>query len=85
MYLKLRHENVLYFYARGLQLPKSSSYRLTRSNKKVGKCYLSRLNFRTKIRILQSVNLLDYNCLTSIFFKPNVSLHPGSAPAQLEF
>ena len=55
------------------------------------KCYLWRLNFRTKSWVSQSVNLLDYNCLITIFFKCNVSftfsrkqlltsLHPGSAP-----
>ena len=37
-----------------------------------------RLNFRTKSLILQSVNLLDYNCLTPIFFKTNLSCFEGS-------
>ena len=51
---------------------------LAGTNKKVGKCYLWGLNFRTKIRILQSVNLLHYNCLTSVFFKSNVTRFEGS-------
>ena len=76
--LKLRQNSILYFYFRGLRLPKSSSCRLARTNKKVGKCYLWRLKFKTKIRILQSANLLDYDFLTSIFFKPNVSIFEGS-------
>ena len=44
----------------------------------MGKSYLHRLNFKTKSEVLQSFNLLDYNCLTSKFFKPNVSLFEGS-------
>ena len=74
--LKLRQKNILYFYSRGLRLPKSSFWRLVRTNKKVG--IMLRLTFRTKIRVLQIINLLDYNCLTSIFFKPHFSLFEGS-------
>ena len=76
--LKLRQKTILHFYVRGLGLPKSSSCRLGRAKRKVRKCYLQRLNFRTKSWILQSVNLLDYNCLTSIFFQCNVSFFEGS-------